>query len=105
MTDNAIIRYNAHFCKKDRMVYISHLNLMTLFRRAIRRAGLPFVLTKGFTPRIKISMPKALKMGQESENEEFSFWLSKEMDPDSLARAINSELPEGVSISKIEKGQ
>jgi radical SAM-linked protein len=105
MTDNAIIRYNAHFRKKDRMVYISHLNLMTLFRRAIRRAGLPFVLTKGFTPRIKISMPKALKMGQESESEEFSFWLSRAIDPDSLTSAINSELPEGISILKVEKGR
>ncbi|HPN72615.1 MAG TPA: DUF2344 domain-containing protein, partial [Candidatus Omnitrophota bacterium] len=44
-----LTRYNAVFCKKGDMVYISHLDLMTLFRRAIRRAGLPFFLTGGFS--------------------------------------------------------
>ncbi|GAG09244.1 unnamed protein product, partial [marine sediment metagenome] len=87
MIDKESIRYNATFEKKGSMVYISHLDLMTLFRRAIRRANLPFVLTKGFTPRVKISMPKALKVGSESTSEEMSFWLEEKNEPEGRIQA------------------
>ena len=103
MTEKTSIRYIATFSKKDDLVYISHLDLMGLFRRAIRRADLPFILTKGFTPRVKISMPKALKVGAESEKEELTFWLTEERDPDELVRAMNNQLPEGVKVLKIER--
>ncbi|MCK5450850.1 MAG: DUF2344 domain-containing protein [Candidatus Omnitrophica bacterium] len=34
---------------------------------------MPFVLTKGFTPRVKISITKALKSGKEGLKEEMDF--------------------------------
>ena len=83
------------------MVYISHLDLMTLFRRAIRRAELPFVLTKGFTPRVKISMPMALKLGKASDNEEMALWLQEERSPQTILSAVNNELPEDVKLLNI----
>lgn len=85
------------------MVYISHLDLMTLFRRAVRRADLPFVLSEGFTPRVRISMPMALKLGRESEAEEMALWLSGEMPPEEIQNAINRELPEGIRIRAVSK--
>ena len=103
MTDKPVIRYNAIFQKNGDMVYISHLDLMTLFRRAIRRADLPFVLTGGFTSRVKISMPQALKLGKESDREEMSFWLTEEMDGEKLVDAINRELPDGVRVLEIRR--
>jgi radical SAM-linked protein len=99
------VRYDAIFCKKGSMVYISHLDLMALFRRAMRRADLPFVLTEGFTPRVKISMPKALKVGKESDREEMSFWLSEEREPGELLEKLNKELPEGVKVLEIENSE
>ena len=98
-----MIKYDATFEKKGDMVYISHLDLMTLMRRAIRRAGLPFVLTGGFSPRVKISMPKALKLGWESDREEMSFWLREEKRerPENIAETINRQLPEGVRMLEV----
>ena len=96
------VRYNAVFKKTSDMVYISHLDLMNLFRRAFRRAGLPFVLTEGFTPRIKISIPQALKLGVESNNEHMSFLLSKEKDVRDIAGVLNKELPEGIRILDVK---
>ncbi|MFQ5952373.1 MAG: TIGR03936 family radical SAM-associated protein [Candidatus Omnitrophota bacterium] len=104
MTKKTSVRYNATFQKKGNMVYISHLDLMALFRRSIRRADLPFVLTEGFTPRVKISAPKALKVGQESDSEEMVFWLREEKESDELAQALNEQMPEGVRILQIKKG-
>ena len=103
MADKRLIKYNALFCKKGNMVYISHLDLMKLFRRAFRRADVPFVLSKGFTPRVKISMPKALKLGRESDSEEMWFWLSEEMDCGELTNLLNHEFPEGIKVFKIKK--
>ena len=97
------IKYNTVFYKKGDMVYISHLDLMTLFRRAIRRAGLPFFLTGGFSPRIKISMPRALKLGVESEAEEMALWLTEDLSETTVMESINNCLPEGIKIIKINK--
>ncbi|MFH1552717.1 MAG: TIGR03936 family radical SAM-associated protein [Candidatus Omnitrophota bacterium] len=98
-----MIRYDAIFEKKGAMVYISHLDLMTLFRRAMRRADLPYVLTRGFTPRVKISIPRALKLGRASDKEEMSLWLSGDRDEKEIAEAINRQLPEGIRILEILK--
>ncbi|MBU0683508.1 MAG: TIGR03936 family radical SAM-associated protein [Candidatus Omnitrophica bacterium] len=91
-------KYDFTFEKKGKMVYISHLDVMMLFRRAVRRAAVPFVLTKGFSPRVKISIPKALKLGVESSNEEMSLWLNDEMARDEVMRLINMELPKEIKI-------
>jgi len=80
------------------MIYISHLDLMLMFRRAIRRSGVPFVLTKGFSPRVKISIPKALKLGTESDAEEMSLWLAHEVPRETVIETINGELPNGVRL-------
>jgi radical SAM-linked protein len=96
-------KYYANFYKKEAMVYISHLDLMMLMRRAIRRADLPYVLTEGFTPRVKISMPKALKLGVESGDEEIFFWLRNELDELEVKNRLNGQLPEGIKILKAGK--
>ncbi len=98
---NIYFKYRVFFEKKGLMVYISHLDLMTLIRRAIRRAALPFVLTKGFTPRVRISMPRALKLGVESGNEEMVLWLGSRMIASDIGRLLNSTLPEGVRITEV----
>ncbi len=81
------------------MRYISHLDLMRLFHRALRRAGLPVVITKGFSPRIKMSVMKALKLGVESENEEAVFYMKENLAPQKFMDAINIELPDGVRVT------
>ena len=98
MSENQRFKYDAIFEKKGNMVFISHLDLMTLFRRAVRRADLPFVLTGGFTPRVRISMPMALKMGRESDNEKMSLWFTREMEAEEIKEALNAQLPEGIKI-------
>ena len=80
------------------MRFISHLDLMRLFHRASRRAGLPSTITKGFSPRIKMSIIKALKLGVESENEEAVFYMDEKLSPREFTDAINAKLPDGVKV-------
>ena len=86
------------FSKTGDMRFISHLDLMRLLHRASRRAGLPATITKGFSPRIKMSVARALKLGLESTGEEATFYMDKNLEPQSFMDAINAKLPDGVKI-------
>lgn len=85
------------------MKFISHLDLVRLFQRASRRAKLPVTVTKGFSPRLKISITKALKLGTESAAEEIIFGLDNDIAPEDLVSGLNSKLPEGVKVLRAEE--
>ena len=87
------------------MRFISHLDLLRLFQRAARRASLPVTVTKGFSPHLKISITKALKLGVEGEAEEAVFSMDKPVGPEVFAAAMNEKLPEGVRVKKAEETQ
>jgi len=85
------------------MRFISHLDLLRLFHRALRRAGLPVTITKGFSPRIKMSVMKALKLGVESVCEEAVFNTEEKVDPQVFADAVNAKLPDGIKLLRTEE--
>lgn len=80
------------------MRFISHLDLMRLFQRAARRAGLPVAMTRGFSPHIKISIARALKLGLESDGEEAVFYMDRAVGPQDFINSMNRNLPEGIRI-------
>ena len=82
------------------MRFISHLDLMRLFQRALRRADLPVVITQGFSPHLKISIDRALKLGAESLDEALTVHLSRLVEPSLFTELLNKNLPEGVRITK-----
>jgi radical SAM-linked protein len=88
------------FTKKGQMRYISHLDLMRLLMRAMRRARLPLKLSEGFTPRPKLSIKRALKLGLESEGEEASVVLREFLNPDDFKDRLKAQLPEGITIKE-----
>lgn len=97
-------KLRAVFNKTGDMKFISHLDLMRLFHRALRRAMLPSVITKGFNPRIKMSIKNALKLGVESKHEEAVFYMDEEIAPQKFMDAINAKLPDGVKVVSAEGG-
>jgi radical SAM-linked protein len=90
------------FYKKKELVFISHLDLMRLFRRAIRRADLPIVYTHGFNPHIKLSFKRALAVGKKGVREEMIAYFAQKIDLIQMRRRFNAELPKGVGIKKME---
>jgi len=91
------------FCKKGALRYISHLDIVRLFQRAIRRAALPVTLSQGFTPHYKIGFSNALKLGVESEGEQAVFAIDNWMDPGEFKTRINEKLPEGIKVLECKK--
>ena len=82
------------FCKKGTLRYISHLDIVRLFQRSIRRASLPVSLSQGYTPHYRISFGNALKLGIESENEKIAFTMEEWIEPEEFRQRINEKLPE-----------
>ncbi|MEJ2739412.1 MAG: TIGR03936 family radical SAM-associated protein, partial [Dehalococcoidia bacterium] len=49
-------RLRVRFGRGDEIKYISHLDLMRFWERAIRRSGLSLAYTEGFNPHPRISL-------------------------------------------------
>ena len=87
------------FEKKGQAVWISHLDLMRLFQRAFKRAGLPLTHTQGFNPRPSVSIALPLSVGVESSCELLDFEINGEEVPcDEIRYRLNENLIEGVKV-------
>jgi len=84
------------FNKTGLMRYISHLDLMRLFHRALRRAGFKLYFTKGFNPRPVVRVNNALKLGIEAKDQQAEFVLEELVDKETFVNRLNHELPKGI---------
>ena len=92
----------ALFAKTGNAVWMSHLDLMRVFQRAFKRAGLPLTHTQGFNPRPSVSIALPLSVGVQSRCELLDFDLEGEKLPnDRIAAALNENLVEGVRVLEV----
>lgn len=92
----------ALFEKTGNAIYISHLDLMRLFQRAFKRAGLPLTHTQGFNPRPSVSIALPMSVGVRSSCELLDFQLDgEEVACDEILRRLNETLVEGVRILRV----
>lgn len=90
------------FEKKGNAIWMSHLDLMRLFQRAFKRAGLPLTHTQGFNPRPSVSIAMPLSVGVESCCELLDFDLYGEpVPPDEIRDRLNAFLVEGVRVLSV----
>ena len=95
------------FEKKGNAVWISHLDLMRLFQRAFKRAGLPLTHTQGFNPRPSVSIALPLSVGVESSCELLDFDLDGDKVANRIVRGkLNDYLVPGIRVIKVyDNGQ
>ena len=95
------------FEKKGNAVWISHLDLMRLFQRAFKRAGLPLTHTPGFNPRPSVSIALPLSVGVESCCELLDFDLDGDKVANRIVRGkLNDYLLPGIRVIKVyDNGQ
>ena len=92
---------NIIFTKSGLLKYISHLDLLRLFGRALRRAAIPFEISKGFSKHPEIVIKRALKLGLESENEEAKFMLREHLPLEEFRARMQNQLPGGIRIREV----
>lgn len=87
------------FTKQGNAVWISHLDLMRVFQRAFKRAGLPLTHTQGFNPRPSVSIALPLSVGMESNCELLDFELDGcNVSCEDIKNMLNDNLITGVSV-------
>lgn len=92
----------ALFEKTGSAVYISHLDLMRVFQRAFKRAGLALTHSQGFNPRPTVSIALPLSLGTESVCELLDFELVGEKPSnDEICARLNAALIDGVRVRSV----
>lgn len=93
-----MINVRLKFQKGEEVKYISHLDLMRTFQRAIRRADVPIAYSGGFNPHQEISFGAPLSLGVTSQAEYVDIKLSSPLDIADIADKMNNILPKGIKI-------
>lgn len=93
-----LIIIRAKFARKEELKYISHLDMMKMFERALRRSRLPIYYSQGFNPHPQIVFGLPLSVGVTSDAEYVDFELSEDVEADKFVEVLNNNMPEGIDI-------
>lgn len=96
-------RLRVWFGKQGNMALVSHLDLIRLFDRVMRRAALPVAFTGGFHPMPRISVATALALGATSSGEIADFELTVPVDIDTFREQLVREMPTDIPIYNVEQ--
>lgn len=93
-------RLRVVYATSGRLRWLSHLETARTLERVIRRACLPYALTQGFHPHMKIAFGPALPVGVGGHHEAFDVWLTRYTVKDELLRALQASAPESLLIEQ-----
>ncbi len=88
--------------KQGDMALVSHLDVLRLFDRAVRRAAIPISFTGGFHPNPRIVPANALSLGHTSTGELMDFELTGPMEAEAFRTALAAQLPADMPIYSVE---
>jgi len=86
-------RLRVCYRKVGRLRWLSHLEVVHSLERMVRRAGLAYAVTQGFSPHLKAAFGPALPVGTAGENEYLDVWLRGYTDAGRLVDALASVAP------------
>jgi radical SAM-linked protein len=91
-------RLRLKFSRGEKLKFLSHLDLMRLWERALRRAGMPPAYSEGFSPHPKISLAAPLPVGVTSQAEIMDVFLGRRITPGLFVQRVVPQLPDGIAI-------
>ena len=95
---SAAVRVRLVYRKVGRARFVSMLDLIDIFARAFRRAGLPVAYSQGHHVKPRFRFGPALPVGAESDCEVLDVDLTEAMAPSTVAAALGRELPQGLAV-------
>jgi len=96
--DAAAARVRLRFAKDGQMRFLSHLELLTVFTRAVSRGKVPILFSKGFHPHPRFSFATATSVGVESMAEYMDMFVAEGIPAEEIQRRLNGALPDGLRI-------
>lgn len=94
-------RLRVWFGKLGSLALISHLDLVRLFDRALRRASLPIAFSGGFRPGPRISPASALPLGMTSHGEIVDFDIYQVLAPADFLARLAAQLPPELPLYRV----
>lgn len=91
-------RYVMKFSKGGYTKYISHLDLLRVFKRAFKVMGLDIRYSQGYNPHPKMGFAQPLSLGYSSRAEYLEFETVDPHDPKEILDLFSGKLPEDVEI-------
>lgn len=88
MSDPSNFRLRVYFRKVGRLAMLSHLEVARALERAVRRAGLPYAISQGYSPHMKIAFGAALPVGVGGTRECFDLQMTRYIAPEKVADAL-----------------
>jgi len=92
--NNYVLKYS----RSDVVKYISHLDFIRMFGRAVRRTGLQMSYSEGFNPHPILTVAQPLSVGVTSEGEYLKIRFEDNLKADELKDILNKSLPTGFEI-------
>lgn len=94
-------RLRIRFSRGEEIKYISHLDLLRLWQRALIRADIPLAYSEGFNPHPRMSLAAPLALGVTGEAELMDIYLAKWSSPHTFTAAVSRQLPWGIKIKQV----
>ncbi|MBK5211788.1 MAG: DUF2344 domain-containing protein [Coriobacteriia bacterium] len=94
-------RLRINYRKADRGAFLSHLEVLHTVERIVRRAQLPYAITQGFHPHMKVAFGPALSVGTASDGEYLDLWLSEFVRPDIALAKLKASAPRVLPIERV----
>ena len=95
----AFQKLTVFYTKRDQARYFGHLELVNIFQRALKRAGIAVRFSEGFHPKPKISFNDPLPVGIESQQERFTLSVTGDVRLRQVKDLLNMHLPAGLVIT------
>jgi len=94
-------RLRIRFSRGEELKFISHLDIIRLWERALRRARIALAYSEGFSPHPRISLAAPLSVGITSDVELMDVVLVGQVSPHWFTAAVNQQLPLGVRVLEV----
>ncbi len=98
---DSIYWYAGYFSKLGELRFLSHLEVVRTFQRAINRASIPISYTQGFHPKPRISFGPPVPVATEAIREPICFGTSESLNERDFLFRLNSKLPCGIKLVDI----
>ena len=86
------------YSKLGDISYISHLDIIKLMERIVRRTGLKLSYSEGFNPHPKTAFSPALQLGVQSQCEYLDMEFDEAVEEDLLIQKLNEKTVEGINF-------
>ncbi len=96
-------RVRLRYSKTGLARFTSHLDMVRMWTRALRRSGLPVYYSSGFARRMKLVFSQPIPLGMGSESEYLDFQLMESVKLNDVRNSIVSVLPSGFRIMALKK--